>query len=117
MLRAPNAPADRGAGSAATDVPVQPARAWSDASPAPAPDAKTKRDSPAVEACFALYQENRFDEVVAVGTEMLAKLGVQWPASGSHESAALWSVVGLAKKALGDDDRATIDRPVFHVAI
>lgn len=108
MLRAPNAPADRGAGSAATDVPVQPARAWSDASPAPAPDAKTKRDSPAVEACFALYQEKRFDEVVAVGTEMLAKLGVQWPASGSHESAALWSVVGLAKQALGDDDGARV---------
>ena len=108
MLRAPNAPADRGAGSAATDVPVQPARAWSDASPAPAPDAKTKRDSPAVEACFALYQEKRFDEVVAVGTEMLAKLGVQWPASGSHESAALWSVVGLAKQALGDDDGARL---------
>src|SRR2546430_2691703 len=72
----------------------------------PAPEAKPGRDSPLVDACFALYQEKRFGEVVSVGEETLAKLGVEWPASVSHETAALWSVVGLAKQALGDDDGA-----------
>ena len=57
---------------------------------APAPEAKPRRDSPLVEACFALYQEKRFGEVVSVGEETLAKLGVEWPASVSHETAALW---------------------------
>jgi len=78
------------------------------------PETKASRDSPLVEACFALYQEKRFGEVVSVGQETLAKLSVEWPESASHDTAALWSVVGLAKQALGDDDGA---RSALELAI
>jgi len=118
VLRAPNTQAGRGAEPAPPDlVPLggsgsggtaqeQPVRPWG-ASPAPpTPEGKSGRDSPLVEACFALYQEKRFGEVVSVGEEALAKQSVEWPARASHDTAALWSVVGLAKQALGDDDGA-----------
>src|SRR5262245_6081031 len=82
---------------------VQPLRQW-DQSAEPRP----KRDSPLVETCFALYQEKRYSEVVSAGEEMLAKLPLQWPAGTSHDIAALQSVIGLAKQALGDDDGARL---------
>jgi len=84
-------------------VPVQPLRQWDQAA-----EPKPKRDSPLVETCFALYQEKRYSEVVSTGEEMLAKLPVQWPAGTSHDIAALQSVIGLAKQALGDDDGARL---------
>ena len=83
--------------------PVQPLRHWD--SPA---EPKPKRDSPVVETCFDLYQEKRYSEAVSAGEEMLAKLPVQWPAGTSHDIAALQSVIGLAKQALGDDDGARL---------
>jgi tetratricopeptide (TPR) repeat protein len=95
---AANAGADRG-----DDAP--PARPWSIA-PEGGSDARPRRDSPLVETCFALYQEKRFSEVVSIGERTLAKLPVESPATPSHETAALWSVVGLAKQGLGDDDGA-----------
>ncbi len=59
-----------------------------------------------MERCFALYQEKRFDEVLALGEEALAAVRRDATAGPSRETAALWSVVGLAKQALGDDDGA-----------
>src|SRR2546425_5422896 len=69
-------------------------------------DTTLKRDSPLVERCFALYQDKRFDEVLTVGEDALARLGREASGASSRETAALWSVVGLAKQALGDDDGA-----------
>jgi tetratricopeptide (TPR) repeat protein len=113
VLRPSDASATRGIEPApSTVVPldsVQPAPGQPVASPmAPAPETKPKRDTPLVEACFAMYQEKRFSEVVSIAEETLAKQGVRWPATTSHETAALWSVVGLAKQALGDDDGARV---------
>jgi tetratricopeptide (TPR) repeat protein len=84
-------------------APVQPLRHWD-----PPAEPKPKRDSPVVETCFDLYQEKRYSEAVSAGEEMLAKLPVQWPAGTSHDIAALQSVIGLAKQALGDDDGARL---------
>jgi tetratricopeptide (TPR) repeat protein len=118
VLRPSGTPADtRSAADArtvppATDIPrigggpiapVQPLRHWD-----PPAEPKPKRDSPVVETCFDLYQEKRYSEAVSAGEEMLAKLPVQWPAGTSHDIAALQSVIGLAKQALGDDDGARL---------
>jgi tetratricopeptide (TPR) repeat protein len=56
-----------------------------------------------VEACFALYQEQRYDEVVSRGMAALTQAGA--PDDGAHaqEIAALWSVIALARQAQGDD--------------
>jgi len=99
----PPAPTDPAPLGGAGTTLGQPLRARSDP---PEIEVKPRRDSPLVETCFALYQEKRFDEVVSVGEEMLAKLRGESTTSSSHEVAALWSVVGLAKQALGDDDGA-----------
>ena len=126
VLRAPTTQAGPGAEPATPDLvplgdggtggtdPEQPVRPWGGSPALPMPETKSSRDSPLVEACFALYQEKRFGEVVSVGEETLAKLSVEWPASASHDTAALWSVVGLAKQALGDDDGA---RSALELAI
>ncbi|MGH7303700.1 MAG: hypothetical protein ACRELZ_10440, partial [Candidatus Rokuibacteriota bacterium] len=96
---------------AATVVPPAPTEAPA-TPPSPARAAPTEidtrltRDSPLVERCFALYQEKRFDEVLALGEESLADARRDSTAGPSRETAALWSVVGLAKQALGDDDGA-----------
>lgn len=58
-----------------------------------------------VETCFELYQAKRFDEVVSLGTAALAATAGS-PAASAHELAALWSVVGLARQALGDHEAA-----------
>jgi tetratricopeptide (TPR) repeat protein len=62
-----------------------------------------QRDSPLVERCFALYQEKRFDEVVTIAEDALTRGRAD---AIPRETAALWSVVGLAKQGLGDDDGA-----------
>jgi tetratricopeptide (TPR) repeat protein len=112
VLRPSESPAEAGAAPPPADVPklgggpiapVQPLRQWDQAA-----EPKPKRDSPLVETCFALYQEKRYSEVVSAGEEMLARLPVQWPAGTSHDIAALQSVIGLAKQALGDDDGARL---------
>ena len=77
------------------------------ASPVPAgsTDAASlvQRDSSLVERCFALYQEKRFDEVVTIAEDALTRGRAD---AIPRETAALWSVVGLAKQGLGDDDGA-----------
>jgi len=69
-------------------------------------DAILRRDTPLVERCFALYQEKRFDEVLSVGEPALDEMKREPSAGSPRETAALWSVVGLAKQALGDHDGA-----------
>jgi tetratricopeptide (TPR) repeat protein len=69
-------------------------------------DAILRRDTPLVERCFALYQEKRFDEVLSVGEPALDEMKREPSAGSARETAALWSVVGLAKQALRDDDGA-----------
>jgi tetratricopeptide (TPR) repeat protein len=88
----------------ATEAPAKPPLPTESASAGI--DAKLTRDSPLVERCFALYQEKRFDEVLSVAEPALAGFGRGATAGPSREIAALWSVVGLAKQALGDDDGA-----------
>ena len=113
VLRPTDAPAERAMEPApGTVVPLDSVRPAPPPPPPsltdPAPEAKPARDTPLVEACFAMYQEKRYGEVVSIAEETLAKQGVRWPATTSHETAALWSVVGLAKQALGDDDGARV---------
>jgi tetratricopeptide (TPR) repeat protein len=112
VLRPTGSPDEAGAEPAPAEIPrlgggpiapVQPLRQWDQAV-----EPKAKRDSPLVETCFALYQEKRYSEVVSAGEEMLARFPVQWPAGTSHDIAALQSVIGLAKQALGDDDGARL---------
>jgi tetratricopeptide (TPR) repeat protein len=106
-------PAPEGPGaarSAAMPVPSAPTEAPAEPLAAPTPpagtEAKLTRDSPLVERCFALYQEKRFDEALSIAEEALAGLRPEASAGPSRETAALWSVVGLAKQALGDDEGA-----------
>ena len=94
---APPAPSDA---PPKASLPFQSAQAGTDAPPT--------RDSPLVEQCFALYQGKRFDEVLSIAEPALAGLRREAPAGPSRETAALWSVVGLAKQALGDDDGAHV---------
>jgi tetratricopeptide (TPR) repeat protein len=80
---------------------------WASAGlPDPVPEARTGRDSPLVEACFAMYQEKRYGEVVVRAEDTLANVPDELPASLAHETAALWAVLALAKQALGDDEGA-----------
>jgi tetratricopeptide (TPR) repeat protein len=61
----------------------------------------------AAERCFALYQEGCYAEVVALGEAALhADPAAARRTRRPHETAALWSVVGLAKQARGDAEGA-----------
>jgi len=108
----PVAPESRGSEEPPTNLAPSAPTETSPRAPLPTPggpaqaDANPRRDSPLVERCFALYQEKRFDEVLTVGEEALAGLRRGASGAASRETAALWSVVGLAKQALGDDDGA-----------
>jgi len=92
----------------APPAPVEPSTRISlpPADAGPSGETKLGRDTPLVERCFVLYQERRFGEVLSVGEPALAEMQRQPTADPSRETAALWSVVGLAKQALGDDDGA-----------
>src|SRR6266446_4427247 len=80
---------------------------WTSAGlPEPVAEARAGRDSPLVETCFAMYQEKRFGEVVVRAEEALADVPEELSATASHETAALWAVLALAKQALGDDEGA-----------
>ncbi len=75
--------------------------------PEAAPVPKPALDSVLVETCFSLYQERCYAEVISLGEEALAKLLAEaLTEDGRHDTAALWSVVALARQALGDDDGA-----------
>jgi tetratricopeptide (TPR) repeat protein len=55
-----------------------------------------------VETCFALYQEQRYAEVIERAAERLDDEAGGDP----REKAALWSIVALARQALGEDTGA-----------
>ena len=63
--------------------------------------------------CFRLYQDGRYEDALARATAALRGLPAE-PPGARHEVAALWSLVGLSKQALGDDDGA---RAGFEAAI
>jgi hypothetical protein len=54
-----------------------------------------------VERCFALHQARRHEEAVALGLAALDDPGTR-PAD-AHATAALWSVIALARQAVSDD--------------
>src|SRR5205085_8554477 len=62
-----------------------------------------------VDRCLELYQQQRHADVVATANEALAAdtPAERRPAS-AHESAALWSMLGLAQQALGDHAAARV---------
>jgi len=64
-----------------------------------------------VETCFALYQEHRYEEVIERGGGALTAAG---PLTEPRDKAALWSVVALARQALGEDTlaRAALDNAI-----
>jgi tetratricopeptide (TPR) repeat protein len=68
------------------------------------------------EECFALYQDKRYADVIAAAMPALDRY-VETPSAGArlaHEMAALWSLVGLSKQALTDEEGA---RAAFEEAI
>ena len=91
-------------------APPEPVRVDAPAAPtapeaAPAP--KPALDPVLVETCFSLYEERCYAEVISLGEEALATLFAEGlTEDGRHDIAALWSVVALARQALGDDDGA-----------
>lgn len=94
-------------------APPEPARVEASAAPAdpaaaPAPPAPTPGFDPLlVETCFSLYHERCYAEVISLGEEALAKVRAEMVTEDlRHDTAALRSVVALAKQALGDEDGA-----------
>src|SRR5687767_5591713 len=72
--------------------------------PAIAESTTTAPGLSAVDTCFELYQEHRFADVIALATRTLETA----PPATAHETAALWSVVALARQASGDDPGARV---------
>ena len=96
LRRAPVA-ADRT--SAALARPVASSAAFEPAS-ARAPDQSI------AEACFALHRGGRHAEAIEAATAALARAPRGRRPGGAEEPAALWSVVALARQALGEPDEA-----------
>jgi tetratricopeptide (TPR) repeat protein len=78
----------------------------------PAPPVEPAAQPPSVaivDRCFALYQDRRHTDVVALAT---AALATDAPAGhrpvDAREAAALWSIVALAQQALGDHAAARV---------
>lgn len=79
-----------------------------------------------VEICFALYQQQRYTEVIDRGGDALTAGPGGQPVTDPQEKAALWSVLALARQALGQDSQARAalenaiveaphaDRPTYH---
>jgi len=65
-------------------------------------------DEPVVEVCFALYQERRHAEVIERAAAALTAGPAGRPLTSPQETAALWSVVALARQALGEDAEARV---------
>jgi tetratricopeptide (TPR) repeat protein len=68
-----------------------------------------------LERCFELYEQQRYAEVVDRATSALdPSVAPASDAMASHEQAALWSLVGLSKQALGDAEgaRAALEEAV-----
>lgn len=86
-----------------------------DARPRPAATPSAASELP-LEECFALYQDRRWAEVIAQATVALARYGDAGTRNPklAHEIAALWSVTGLSRQALADEEGA---RAAFEEAI
>jgi tetratricopeptide (TPR) repeat protein len=83
---------------------------------AAAPPATTEAGPVAFEECFQLYQAERYAEVLARAATILEERPTP-PTPGAktpHELAALWSLVGLSRQGLADNDGA---RAAFEEAI
>ena len=94
---------------AAEAPPEPPPEPLPASSPEPAPTATGRADLLLVERCFSLYEDRRYDEVVSVGEEALARLrDTPLSTPQARQTAALWAVVALAKQALGDDVGASV---------
>ena len=111
-IASPPVPASPFAASAPTPSPTSPAPEPSSPPTAPEPvvvlattPARPVEEDSIVEACFALYQERRYAEVVERATGALTD-GSGGALTGGQEIAALWSVVALAHQALGEDAKA-----------
>ena len=103
-----------------TSAPVTPAPV-SPTSVGPAPVSPTPTTSAPVtptallDYCLELYQQHRHADVVETAS---AALATDAPAerrpAGAHESAALWSILGLAQQGLGDHAaaRAALDTAI-----
>ena len=59
-----------------------------------------------VEICFALYQAQRFSDVIDRAADALTAGPDGRPLTDPQEKAALWSIVALARQALGEDTSA-----------
>src|SRR5690348_6456147 len=59
-----------------------------------------------VEVCFALYQEQRYTDVIERAADALTAGPDGRPVTDLQAQAALWSVVALARQALGEDTGA-----------
>src|SRR6185369_14657497 len=59
-----------------------------------------------VDECFALQQSGRFGEVVELATAALGDPDDARRPADAHATAALWSVVALARQGLGEDVEA-----------
>ncbi|PYM09349.1 MAG: hypothetical protein DMD82_00465 [Candidatus Rokuibacteriota bacterium] len=105
---------------------LKPAEPAPPAPPRPAPAAETPEQAPAppaptgdllpLEECFTLYQDQRYADVITTAVATLeqcieARAG---SAKLAHEVAALWSIMGLSKQALNDENGA---RAAFEEAI
>ena len=66
------------------------------------------KDEPVVEVCFALYQARRHAEVIERAAAALTAGPDGRPPMSPQETAALWSVVALARQALGEDPEARV---------
>lgn len=100
-------PEDSGIAASPAAAPVEASAAPAEPAAAPPPAVRPQLDPLLVETCFSLYQEKCYAEVISLGEETLAKVRAEpLTEGGAHDTAALWSVVALAKQALGDDDGA-----------
>ena len=104
-------------------TPLEPELAPLDA--APVIELPAEEDS-VVEICFALYQAQRFAEVIDRAADALTAGPDGRPLTDPQEQAALWSIVALARQALGEDTGARTalenaiavapdsDRPIYQ---
>ena len=96
--------------------PPPPAPAPAGPAPGPVADRGTADSSLPLEECFSLYQDKRYADVIAqaaLALERDAEAGRRGP-TVAHEVAALWSVTGLSRQALDDEEGA---RAAFEAAI
>lgn len=84
--------------------------------PAPTPPpAALAPEPPLLKECFALYRAERYQELISTAEPQLRRASDSaGSAEHAHLMAGLWSLVGLSKQALSDDEGA---RAAFEAAI